>query len=582
MKRRYGLGAIACLAIAYATIMHSLGWAETSNFAVVRAFADGTPKVDRWHWETKDKSWYDGHFYSVKAPGLALVATPAYEALTAVGGADASADLARSARDGGATRWEREGTSKGLYSDSPRRADRVRTRIEEETAMVWALGLVAVVLPALLLLLLVRSVVERIEPGYGTAAAVALGAGTLIMPFGTLFFSHVLSAMLAFAAFAVLWRERQGRGLFLHSRARKGPVPGLWLVTAAGAMAGFAIVTEYPLGLAAVVVGLYAMRRSVKRGAAYAAGIGAGIAPLVAYNLWAFGSVTHSSYKGAVAIQGDTGHDVVGLNDSGFFGIDPPDFQIALDLLFANKGLITLAPVLALGLVGLVLLHRRGHRAEAYVIGSLFLVYLTYNSGYWLPFGGGSPGPRFLIPVLPFLAVPLALAWRRWPATALALASTSAVLMATATVTLPLIGNDDIGYWGHIVELETFEHTVLSVAGLDNGWLALLPFLAALLGAAVLAARATGPVEWRSRERLAAVGIVLLWAVLAVALPEYRGRDLGPDSHPFIPLIAAAAAAGLVAIAVSTPFRRLARAFPGRSPRPTRTQPVPSSGRSRP
>ena len=27
--------------------------------------------------------------------------------------------------------------------------------------------------------------------------------------------------------------------------------------------------------------------------------------------------------------------------------------------------------------------------------------------------------------------------------------------MATATVTLPLIGNDDIGYWGHIVELET-------------------------------------------------------------------------------------------------------------------------------
>ena len=31
--------------------------------------------------------------------------------------------------------------------------------------------------------------------------------------------------------------------------------------------------------------------------------------------------------------------------------------------------------------------------------------------------------------------------------------------MATATVTLPLIGNDDIGYWGHIVELESFEHT---------------------------------------------------------------------------------------------------------------------------
>jgi hypothetical protein len=216
------------------------------------------------------------------------------------------------------------------------------------------------------------------------------------------------------------------------------------------------------------------------------------------------------------------------------------------------------------------------------VIGGIFLVYLTYNSGYWLPFGGGSPGPRFLIPVLPFLAVPLALAWRRWPATALGLAASSVVLMATATVTLPLIGNDDIGYWGHIVELDSFEHTVASVAGLDNGWPALAPFLVPLLGAAFLAARATGPVEWRSRERVLAVGAVVLWAVLAVALPEFRGRDLGPESHPFVPLIAAAAAAGLVAVAVSTPLRRLARAFGDRSPRPTRTQPVPSSGRSRP
>ena len=569
MRRRYGLAAIACLAVAYATVMHSLGWAETSNFALVRAFADGKPEIDRWHWETKDKSWSDGHFYSVKAPGLALVTTPVYKTLTAAGGTEASADLARNARDGGATRWAREGTSKGLYSDDPKRAEEVRTTIEESAPMVWALGLVGVVLPAFVLLLLVRSVAERIEPGYGTAAAVALGAGTLILPFSTLFFSHVMSAMLGFAAFAILWRERAGP-------------PRLLLVAAAGALAGFAIATEYPLGIAAVVLGVYAMRRSIRRGLAYAAGVAAGVAPLFAYNVWAFGSPTHSSYKGAVAIQGDTGHDVVGLNDGGFFGIDLPDFQIGIDLLVANKGLLTLAPILGLALAGIVLLHRRGLRAEAYVIGGLFLLYLTYNSGYWLPFGGGSPGPRFLIPVLPFLAIPLAVAWRRWPATSLGLATASAVLMATATATLPLIGNDDVGYWGHIVDLASFEHTVVSVAGLDNGWFALAPFLAALLGAALLAARATGPVEWRSRERLAAVGAVVLWGVLAVAVPEYRGRDLGPDSHAVVPLIAAAAAAGLIALAASTPVRRLARASAGRSPRRSRTPPVPSSGRSRP
>ena len=36
-------------------------------------------------------------------------------------------------------------------------------------------------------------------------------------------------------------------------------------------------------------------------------------------------------------------------------------------------------------------------------VGGLGLAYLLYNSGYWLPFGGGTPGPRFLVVTLPFL-----------------------------------------------------------------------------------------------------------------------------------------------------------------------------------
>src|SRR5437764_1347835 len=82
-------------------------------------------------------------------------------------------------------------------------------------------------LPAWVLLLLVRRVAERFDPGYGPAAAITLGLGTLILPFSTLFFSHVLSATLAFAAFTVLLAERD--------RA-----PRRWLLAAGGLLAGLA------------------------------------------------------------------------------------------------------------------------------------------------------------------------------------------------------------------------------------------------------------------------------------------------------------------------------------------------------
>ena len=60
----------------------------------------------------------------------------------------------------------------------------------------WQVSIVGATLAALLLLLLVRSAAERIVPEYGAAAAVLLGTGSLVLPFSTLFFAHVLAATL--------------------------------------------------------------------------------------------------------------------------------------------------------------------------------------------------------------------------------------------------------------------------------------------------------------------------------------------------------------------------------------------------
>src|SRR5947208_174331 len=77
-------------------------------------------------------------------------------------------------------------------------------------AQVRALALLGAVLPAVALLLLVRWAAERMQPGFGTAAAVTLGLGTILMTFGSEYFSHVASATLGFGGFALLMREREG------------------------------------------------------------------------------------------------------------------------------------------------------------------------------------------------------------------------------------------------------------------------------------------------------------------------------------------------------------------------------------
>ena len=209
---RTGLLAIAALGVAWGLVMHSMGWAQQSSSAQVQAFAAGQAEIDRWHWETKDKGWFDGHFYSVKAPGLAAFTLPAYLALDAAGAKPVARDAAANARQVDHPRWAPpEYPYVNQYGYSAQRAHRVEVRVENRAPIVWALTLVGAVIPAVALLLLVRWVAERIEPGYGTAAAITLGLGTIVMTFAAEYFSHVIAATLGFAAFALLFREREGR-----------------------------------------------------------------------------------------------------------------------------------------------------------------------------------------------------------------------------------------------------------------------------------------------------------------------------------------------------------------------------------
>jgi hypothetical protein len=540
MGGRAGLLAVASLGVAWGLVMHSMGWAQTSNYAQVRALGGGQAEIDQWHWQTRDKAWYGGHFYSVKAPGLAALTLPAYLALDAVGAREAARNAAANASLAEHPRWiPPDQPDLSQYGFSPRRAHRIEVKVENETPIIWALTLLGAVIPAIALLLLVRWVAERIEPGYGTAAAITLGLGTIVCTFAAEYFSHLIAATLGFGAFALLFREREGP-------AR------LSLIGAAGLLAGLAVSFEYPLGLLGAILLAYALARPgrVRRAAAYAVGATIGAAPALAFNLLTLGSPLRFAYSHAVTVQGFNGHAELGLNSSGFFGINLPRPGAAVDLLFASRGLVTLTPVLVMAVVGVLMMRKRGRAPEAIVIGAVAITYFVYNAGYWLPFGGGSPGPRFLIPALPFLAIGLAPAYRRMGALTLAAAIPSVTLMLAGALSFPLIGENGIRTWASQLGSGTLEHTLLTVLGVHNSWLAVTPVLAAVSAAIVFTGLATPRI--RIGDLRPAVAVVLGWAVVSIVGPTVAGDPVTPldDGPAALTLVAGAAAVALTALLV--------------------------------
>ena len=464
--RMLGLLAIAALTLAVSSIEQGPGPSATSHFALIRALASGTAEIGPGN--SIDTSYINGRYYANKAPGLAFVTLPPYLALRALG-------LQEPAR-----RYE---------------------------SRLWQLTLFGAALPTLLLLLLIVVAVERVVPGYGPLTAVLLGAGTMLLPFSTLLFGHALSATLGFGAFVVLFLERL-----------RGPSP--LLAAVGGVLAGLAVTVEYPLGIVVVVLAAYVAGggRIVARLGAYAAGCLAGAAPLLAYNTWAFGSPTTLSYSSVITgFPADGGPPPLGSgNSDAFYGVSLPDLRVAGSLLLSEKGLFLVAPICVAAVLGFSALWKIGRRAETLVCAAVPILFLAYNAGYYIPFGGQGPGPRFLVPALPFLALPLALALRRHLGPTLALALASVVVMAVATVTSPLTGDDHpIGDWFADLRAGRIASGVVDLGGAD-----LVPFALLLLVAVVLAI-SSAPLE-RIPLRSAGLALVLVaaWLVIARAAPS--------------------------------------------------------------
>jgi hypothetical protein len=395
----------AVVLVSYAYFYQGGGWNQNSRFDLVRAIVEqGTLRIDAYHENTSDKAFANGHYYSDKAPGLALLAVPVAEGTRAVLSA------------------------LGVDSTSARGL----------VAVSYFVTVVGVALPMAVACAVLFLTALHLGSDANAAAfgALALGLATPMWSYSTLFWGHALAGACLVFAFAFSLKLRRGQ-------SHAGDV---LLGLAVGLTAGWATVTEYPAAPASVVIAVLAMALVWKDGwprrwrtfAGIVLGAFACIAVLLVYQFRVFGSAFQPSYSYYPA-------GAFPWMKQGYMGVTYPRIDVALKLLFGcRRGLLFVAPVVFAAPFGLRWLWKQPHgREAAAAAGAVAAYYFLFNASFLVWAGGWSYGPRYMAAGLPLLCVGLAPAWsnaRPFFRGALALTATCGVwfgLMAVSTTAQP-------------------------------------------------------------------------------------------------------------------------------------------------
>ena len=362
---------LMCLA-AYAYFYQGGAWNQNVRFDLVRSLAEkNTSIIDDYYQNTGDLSCKGpegrclqpdpasaNHAYCDKAPGASWLAFPMYEILWAANG-----------------------------RDNPDAAFLVNAS--------YLCTLFAVAIPAALGVALFCWLLQTLGMSRSASVAFALayGLATMVFPYATVLFGHSLAASLVVAGYALLARVRH---------APEGTTTP-WHLTVAGVCVGAAVAVEYPCALIAAVLLGYAAGsvRPLRQLAWFVLGGTGPALALAAYHWVVFGGPVTLPY--AFSTQPDRGQGL-------FMGIGAVDLHALWSILFSSyRGLFFSQPWLLLAAPGLVVMALRPMlRLDAAVCATVFLLFVWMNASLadW-PSGYGF-GPRYLIPAVPFLAVPAA------------------------------------------------------------------------------------------------------------------------------------------------------------------------------
>jgi hypothetical protein len=366
-------------------------WADPNQNSrldmVVAVVEDGTFQIDAYVENTVDYAKVGEHYYSDKAPGAAFLGIPVYAMLKGLLDLPIMDNVMDILADNEALKATLREGGTGLL------AHKVRFAIAQV-----ALTFVASALPTALMGTLMYNLLGRFTTRPWPRIGVVLGYGLLTPAFAYAgaFYGHQLSAACLFGAFYLV---------FLGTKPLS-----TWSLLAVGLLLGYSVITEYPSAIIVGILFLYTFcRLSDRRRIGWVGLTGALIAAgWMTYNTVVFGSPLELGYSHS-ELWTEQHH-------TGFMSLTWPRKEAIWGIIFSPfRGLFVLSPLLLLAVPGFILWYRSGeHRSEFWVALTSVLAMFLFNSSSIMWWGGFSVGPRYLLPMLPLMALSMLFVFLEW------------------------------------------------------------------------------------------------------------------------------------------------------------------------
>lgn len=339
---------------------------------------DGTVTINKYHKYTGDKFLYKGNYYSDKAPGLSFTALP----LVAVGK-----------------------TLLRLFGKKPIWINKTlnqRFRILVYFCTVFTSGLFTAI-AALLIYFLSLRIGTSISGA--VFAMLSFGLASPAWGWATAFFGHAMAGSCLFIAFTIIILLNQ-----IPPEKKRDTLLGFL----AGAILSWAVVVEFPSAIPLAVIMVFGISKAIKWDkkrsvrVLLSATIGGIIfvTPLLIYNFVAFDSPFAISYNHYTP-------DQFPEMKKGLVGITYPRPWALFMILFSPyRGIFWFSPILIIAPIGIYYLWCRPDcRGIALTITIISVYYPLLNSSFYYWHSGDSTGPRYIIPMLPFLCLSLSIVW---------------------------------------------------------------------------------------------------------------------------------------------------------------------------